>query len=445
MDHTIPPGALIPSTKMIARNLKIPPEIVIDAFNELTDKWCLLKKEKKDLRYRVDPILQEALENEDGVVCKTEVNPRQRKLMFNFERPRESDEVSRALINLWQKRCVNIAPWAEEQVEYSMYDKLILDFRTIVNLGTSASYSQQELLYTLDYPHLIMQISMSLLGRSVFVTIGTASEMVKNAVTATRKKIIVLDAYRPEEVLMALERECIRRKVGIFYMSSRPNFGLIQPWSSANVEALLQLQAKHEFLILEDDRYASNYPNSDNFLMEQIFQRNADVLYMRPFTHINTDIGMFNLIAGPKMLIKKLRLIMDSASKGTSAKFSRVLHEMISSKEIGQYEKKINRATMAANTIAREVFLNSGLWKEEGIMVTEGWYFLLRPIAGRLPEDYFQQLTAQRIYLMNPRHFNLLKDAEMGVIISIAGYLHDDRLKGDLETLMTQLSGLLIN
>jgi len=472
LNNSLPQGTLLPTCKMIARCVKADYNAVKKAFVLLAKDNILIKVKGNDqesveavqseeavqpqkasqpkepqvaLQYRVALQLPEIAASKIQDVYKVQPKNHQTRLLFDLQSPNENDKFCRALEKLWQGHCKNAVPLVSGQPVGGIEDKLILGLREIVNRDLCASYSQAQLTYSFGYLPVIGQISKAFLKRHSFVMCTPASTDIQKVVRRAGKQVVVLNAASPNEMLKALELECETSSVGIFYLSSRISFPSGTSLNIQQIEQLLRLQEQYKFIIVEDDRYASIYPNTPNVFMGHIYQRKVAVIYLRPLTHVNEFLNTINIIAGPKKLICRLKSVMKDSNDKPRLVVLKALSDLVLSTSVSSYEKRINRAVKKINILTQQVLEESGLWKQEDINVKGGWYFFLRPKNGRLPTDFYQELASRHIYVIDPKQFDFPAYTEPGLIISIAGYLHDSSLRHDLEVLNSHLKEMIIN
>jgi hypothetical protein len=111
---------------------------------------------------------------------------------------------------------------------------------------------------------------------------------------------------------------------------------------------------------------------------------------------------------------------------------------------IYQAETRVAEVTANMNAVAKEVLMESGLWNPDGIVARAGWFFHLEPVYGELPEHAYERLAEDRIYIFNYWKYTGILNGKNGIMISIADYYDEKRLRQDLEHLTARLSRMLI-
>ena len=84
--------------------------------------------------------------------------------------------------------------------------------------------------------------------------------------------------------------------------------------------------------------------------------------------------------------------------------------------------------------LAGHVFYESGLWKKEGLFLTEGWFIYLEPVNGQLPDDIIDSLAKENISVMDLSP-SLNDQGKVSVIcLSMAAHIGNRNVKNDIIT-----------
>ena len=368
-----------------------------------------------------------------------------RPIWFNEESVRDTDPAIKGLKNSLRKSCDIFERLSNQQLSAETNYGMIAEMRAKVNHYAFASYSQDELIYTQCYKAAIYRIAAALLNRGIFVMAGSGPVAISNAVLAARKKVEFIGSDEYGLCLTELEQLCKEKKVGIVYFSSRLYNAFPNVHSFGRMETLLALQRIYKFKIIEDDNFAYSSEHTANQFMDLIFEKKVDVIYIRPYFLISSELSKIVLIAGPAKIIALINRQLQVTCNTMSAASINGLYVMARRKGFIKYENRIKKAMVKSNLLARTIFNESGLWKEQGISYPEGWHFCLEPIEGKLPHNYYELLSKAGVFVINPADYGNNADQVNKVNISIAGYLSSQHLQADLKTLLALLEEMLCN
>lgn len=431
-NESLPLGAAIPTYRIIAKYMNIKKHILEEVWRELKDDYRLIETSGSRGTHIVSKLKKEL------------VVSHRRQLLFDQETIMQQNEGIKGIEAPLSRSYQAFSALNAKQKQLEVIPALINHFRIIINNETASVYTEAHLDYTQDYQLLIWRICAALLPqKKVFVMFKSGSVLVKNAVSEAGNRVRNIANENGNDVIADLEALCKQQNVGIVYLRSRLPYLANGSLSVLLIKQILSLQQKYKFIIIEDDRYAGLYGQLPNLLMNNIYDINTAVIYLRPVTMIHPELNSINIMAAPAKLIRAVK--RRPAFKGNlmAAMTAFGLRDLMNKGILVKYESKVFKEMMGLIEVTRQVLSRAELWKEEGIMHNEGWFFYLEPISGKLPEQVGGLLEAQHIFIIDPVDYASGPYSKKGILISIASYLHNKWLIRDLNSMNDFLRNII--
>lgn len=431
-NESLPFGAAIPTYRVIAKYMNIKKHILEEVWRELKDDYRLIETSGSRGTHIVSKWKKEL------------VVSHRRQLLFDQETIMQLNEGIKGIQAPLSRSYELFSALSAKQKQGEVIPGLISHFRIMINNETASVYTEDHLDYTQDYQSLIRRICSALLPlKKVFVMFKSASSLVKDAVKDAGNRLKIIGNEDGNDIIAELETLCKQQNVGMVYLRSRLSYLANGSLSVVVIRQVLSLQQKYKFIIIEDDRYAGLYGQLPNVLMNNIYDINTAVIYLRPVTMIHPELNSINIMAAPAKLIRAVK--KKPAFKGNliPAMMAFGLCDLMNRGILIKYESKVFKEMLGLIEVTRQVLNKADLWKEEGIMHNEGWFFYLQPISGKLPEDVGALLEAQQIFIINSADYASGSDFKKGILISIASYLYNKWLIRDLNRLNDFLRNII--
>lgn len=437
-------GERLPSYRALAVFAKVDKSFMEKAIKKLRVRDGLIVTIKGRATFVVTKI---AYALRKKVVGKTVVRPtRQRRILYNQETLLSSNPLVKTIDICISKGCDEFKVMDSDQRKIKIIPDLIDKSTYLLNHTLPAKYSIEEVHYTQDYTLLINNIcEVCLPVKKTFVMIQPAVNMICNAVTGQGKELAFVDADEDGMSIVDLERLCSKVLVGIVYLSSRSIYPYAQRMPSLKIQHLKELQQKHKFIIIEDDRHASFYWNEPNLLMQDFFDYTERLIYLRPLSNFYTELLDFKIVAAPLKISVALKRKFRNGGKGVSAVMAQAINALLDKGVLSKCEPKIHLAIAAVVDKTKQLFEESNLWNMERINMTTGWYLYLEPLYGIFPDNILDHLAAASITVMNGAEFSYSRDEPKVLRISIAAYLDDLHLERDIKVLNDLCRKVIVN
>jgi DNA-binding transcriptional MocR family regulator len=443
VNNILPLGTVLPTRKDVAIYLKIPKAEVNAAWKRLELSYHLIHN-TRGVFWIVSVMPVNRGRNEPAEVVPVQQSYR-RRIFLNQVTYNDSAEEIKSVRNLLKKAFDFMEFREGSNGEYGLDAELVAEMRTIVNGAIYSRYSQDELLYSQDAKLLMYQICAALVSpKAIAVIIGPAPVWVMHAFLETGRKVELIGADQIGLPISELEMVLKRCTVGMLYMSSRSPAPSLYALNLKGIEELSALTRTYKFVILEHDRYAGSLSGNENQLVKVFLEQKNILLYVRTLSSINSELNKINILTGPAKIILLIKKKMLNSSTPLSPVMVSKIIQMVRRNVIYQAETRVAEVTANMNAVAKEVLLESGLWNPDGIVAREGWFFHLEPVYGELPEYAYEKLAEDRIYIFNYWKYTGILNGKNGIMISIADYYDEKRLRQDLEYLTARLSRMLI-
>ena len=312
----------------------------------------------------------------------------------------------------------------------------------MIHENLSIHYSESQIYYIQGLPALIYRICAAIsVSKKVFLLTNDASANLVDAVNKSGKVARFIGTDEEGLIPEQLERECKKSAVAFLYLRSRsiyPGIGM----SEERRMAILAIQYKYRFIIIEDDCHAGFYLNQPNLLMEMVKGTDAKVLYLCPVSLLEPGLFLTYVMAGPVKLVAAVAEKFLFAAKINSSLL--VLRDLLQRQILRKLELKMQKSLAEVNAHTSRLLRESGLWDEKGIAPKLGWYFLLKPLKGRLPPDIREKLLNKRFMVVDSEEYMSELINKHGLLISVAGYLGDTNLTYYLLELNEYLKSIII-
>jgi DNA-binding transcriptional MocR family regulator len=322
---------------------------------------------------------------------------------------------------------------------------LTKQFRILINNNISAYYSDNQIYYAQGIPQLIYRICMALSpSKKIFLMGKPAPLNVINAIQNSGKQVRFIETDEYGLKLDQLEKMCKKHLVAFVYVKSRcerPGRGRM---SEERISGLLALQVKYKFIIIEDDCNVDFYLLQPNLLMDKVNGTEAKVLYLSPVTAIQPELCLMCIMAGPEKLVEAVMKKFSFAGKLSTITMGLVLKEVMKKQILQKIALKMKKSLPELYDTAFKVLKESNMWENKGISPEVGWYFFLKPIHGRFPADAYRRLITNGFIIADPADYENDYPITQGMMISVAGYLDNNRLVPDLQHLIKFLKTIII-
>jgi len=437
-------GERLPAYRELAVLAKVDKSFMEKAMKKLRDRDGLIVTVRGRATFVVTKI---AYALRKKVVDETSIKPvRQRRILFNQETLLSSNPLVKAIDTNLRKGCDEFNVMDSDQRKIKIIPDLIDKLTHLLNHTLPAKYSIEEVHYTQDYTLLINNIcEVCLPAKKAFVMIQPAANMICNVVTGQGKELAFVASDEDGMSMVDLESICNTISVGIVYLSSRSVFPYGQRLQFSKIEHLKELQRKHKFIIIEDDRHASFYWNEPNSLMQHFFNCTKRLIYLRPLSNFYPDLLDFKIIAAPLKISGALKKKFRNGGKGVSAVMAQAINALLDKGVLTKCEPKIHLAIAQIMDKTKRLFGEACLWKTERFNVNTGWYLDLELSKDIFPENILELLAAASITVMNSAEFNYARDGPKVLRISIAAYLDDLHLERDIKVLNDLCRKVIIN
>jgi len=362
-------------------------------------------------------------------------NPR--KVCFDQECVMQTDPSIKLLNNDLKKGYVKYEKLGSKERKNPIIYGLFKAISWVLNQSLAMNYRAGHVYYSQSYKHTLSDVCKAVSSVSKCLVICNPVGLgVKNAVEVAGFKIEIVENDRDGMRMDSLEKLCEEKKVGIVYLCSRRLYPEKQVMTEDKIHHLMDLQEQYKFVIFEDDEYAGLFSLAKpNLLLDIAEIYNHKIVYIRPLSLLHPDLAGFKIVASSPDTIVKIRGRITKSGEISSPVMGHSLLDVLRANTLLKYENKVQMAMQKKMGEARRILLQSQIWKQERVKNETGWYFYLEPITGQLPDNYFQQLTSANIGVMNPLEFDHGKENNNVVIISVAGYLSNNHLAEDLNTI----------
>lgn len=432
-NKSLPLGAPLPTTRQLTAHLS--PAVGRAAVDMA---WSILKNELQLIvtssghGTHVVSAFPET-EKVAEVVLKPMFN--RRSAYFNKEFILPTDKRMRGLDNAICKEIKLYPIMDEHNMRKTINPQLVDRLLMVINHSLYAAYKEDELYYAQSHPQLIHHICrVQLSPRKIFVMADTASFLVRDAVTGAGYNVKVVKTDSSGMMMESLEEIVSMRNVGIVYVRSRSVMPRRQTLSLESVGRLLELQVKYKFIIIEDDQYAAFYEKKPHILMQKACTDKANVIYIRPVSRAHQEFVDLHIVVAQAKLISRLSELFQKVGKIASTRLLWTVTELLRKNILHKYEARVRRKMGITIMKARNLLLDSGLWKLEGLFCENGWLFYLELTRGHLSVDIIDLLQKEHIYVMDIADFDS-SYVRNSIVLSTAAYLDGDHLEDDIHRL----------
>jgi len=443
LDNTLPLGTVLPMRKDVASFLKISRAEVDAAWNRLEDGYHLIYRSNRE--FWIVSVMPVNRGEEEPAAAVPIAQSRRRKIYLNQVTYNDDAEQNRSVGNL-MKRTINYMELRDGMHGDAEMDAgLVAEMRTIVNGSIYSRYGQEELVYSQDAKMLMFQLCAAVVSpKAIAVIIGPAPLWVFNAFREAARKVQLIDAENDGLPINELAKVMKNNTVGMLYLSSRSPSPISYKLNLDRIDELSGLIRGHKVVILEHDQFAGSLLANENLLAKAFLDQKIMLLYMRTLSSINSELAKVNILAGPAKVIQLIKKKMLNSSNLISPAMASKIIQMVRNSLLCQAEARVAELTRKMNAVAKEVLLAAGLFNPDGIISRDGWFFHLDPLYGEFPENVFEKLVDDRIYIFNFRDYTGALNLKNGIMISIADYFDEQRLRQDLEYLIDRLSKMLV-
>lgn len=317
--------------------------------------------------------------------------------------------------------------------DYEKIESVRRDLKVIPQLLTKAvdlaaerlhySFSPDEVYYGDDYQKQLIYIcDVVLTGRKEFIVPGPTRTMVSHALQRSKYEASHLYIDPSDVNLEALNNYCDEHEVGLIYLSPAAPYPCSFELSHDILTRLKKLQVKHGFTILLDDRYGT-FKISKTLFDDIATGTNSFIIYLGRMSSLNQKIATANIIAGPKLLIGKIKKMFISQSTQLSPALGYALLKLMHNGELVKYESQVQNSLKARVALVKDKLIGSGLFQEDFIYGQQAWFFYLEPVTGfSFPDDVYDKLARERKFIMSREQFSNSPFFDKGLLISISAF-----------------------
>ncbi|HEY0176914.1 MAG TPA: GntR family transcriptional regulator [Pedobacter sp.] len=294
-------------------------------------------------------------------------------------------------------------------------------------------YEEANLYYSHAFGSIIRTVAKVITGNKggVMVVPQNSCLEVRTAFASVNIQLVEIKTDENGFCVEELEAICTTYQVKGVYLMSNANFPDTIHTIKSRLELLVWLQRKYHFTIIEDDKFATWLAPKGNWLLDLADIQQDDIIYLRPVSLVHEQLCRLTIIAATKH--RMAQIIQQAVNDGEQAyqAVAHAINEILKDGTDVKAMKRMSAEIAKVTQVATETLLETGLWKEQGIVLDAGMGFYLVPKQGRFPNDIFKTLKAQNINIVDPKQY-LAGSAIPGLRLSLGSYVGNKKLKPDL-------------
>lgn len=409
----LPRGSAFPTQASLADHFKIPHTMVERIWKSLKSYHRVIES-----RRGYGTMVVRTLPDKKLYRLREELSFKmdRQKLAFDYESLHQPAYVNSSYDSAFNKMMVysKNLPLIERHTKWK--NSFTWHCRNRVNNGTGFSFTEGEIYYSQDRHMIIYDIMKTLLlSDEVVLLTQPVQQEVKDIVREVKRKFIVIPSDAAGLNLDQIEKECLNGPVGLVYISLTMLYQAGEMITGTQKYRLALLQEKHGFTIVFDDLQ----PLFTNFTENELWSENAKIIYIRPISMLTPATYETAILAGNEDTMKKLRGAFKRRN-GVTPELGFALTNFLEYDKLEKYELKEYKAAMLVCTTIKKIFLDSGLWREDKLDLSTGWFFYLEPKQGAFPAGIYKMLIKKNIYVLDPAAYDADPVFSKGIFMSLS-------------------------